>query len=49
MINITHAVVSRSDPFITFEFEPECPFVQDKYEFDATVTVIEGKVNIFIL
>jgi len=49
MINITHAVVSRNDLFITFEFEPECPFVPDKYEFDATVTVIEGKVNILIL
>ncbi|CAH1716129.1 peptide transporter family 1-like [Aphis gossypii] len=49
MINITHAVVSRNDLFITFEFEPECPFVPDKYEFDATVTVIEGKENSYYL
>lgn len=46
MINITHAVLSQDDVFIILEFEPECPFIPEKYEFDTTVTMIEGKVNV---
>lgn len=48
MINVTHTVLSRDDVLITLEFEPECQFVPEKYEFDTTVTIIEGEVNIFI-
>lgn len=49
MINVTHTVLSRDDVLITLEFEPECPFVPEKYEFDTTVTIIEGEVNVLIL
>lgn len=46
MINITHTVLSQGDVFITLEFEPECLFIPEKYEFDTTVTMIEGKVSV---
>lgn len=49
MINVTHTVVSRDDVFITLEFEPECSFVPHNYEFDTTVTIIEGEVSVVVL
>ncbi|CAI6367983.1 unnamed protein product [Macrosiphum euphorbiae] len=49
MINVTHTVLSRDDVLITLEFEPECPFVPEKYEFDTTVTIIEGEENSYHL
>eukprot|EP00102_Acyrthosiphon_pisum_P018742 XP_016655952.1 PREDICTED: peptide transporter family 2-like isoform X1 [Acyrthosiphon pisum] len=49
MINVTHTVFSRDDVLITLEFEPECPFVPEKYEFDTTVTIIEGEENSYHL
>lgn len=49
MMNVTHAVVSRNEVIVTLGFESECPFVPENYEFDTTVTIIEGEVNVLIL
>ncbi|XP_025204920.1 peptide transporter family 1-like isoform X2 [Melanaphis sacchari] len=49
MINVTHAVMSRNDVFITLEFEPECSFVPENFEFDTTVTIIEGEESSYHL
>uniref|UniRef100_A0A2H8TY08 Peptide transporter family 1 n=1 Tax=Melanaphis sacchari TaxID=742174 RepID=A0A2H8TY08_9HEMI len=49
MINVTHAVMSRNDVFITLEFEPECSFVPKNFEFDTTVTIIEGEESSYHL
>ncbi|XP_060839691.1 peptide transporter family 1-like isoform X3 [Rhopalosiphum padi] len=49
MINVTHAVMSQNDVLITLEFEPECSYVPEKYEFDTTVMIIEGEENSYHL
>ncbi|XP_026815501.1 peptide transporter family 1-like isoform X2 [Rhopalosiphum maidis] len=49
MINVTHAVMSQNDALITLEFEPHCSYVPEKYEFDTTVTIVEGEENSYHL
>jgi len=51
MFNVSHAVVSQNVSGdvtvvgITIGFETKCSFVSDNYEFNTTLTIIEGKVN----
>jgi len=55
MFNVSHTVESLNVSGdvavvgIAIGFETKCSFVSDNYEFNTTLTIIEGKVNISII
>lgn len=47
MININYTTMSREDvDKVRVQFDPKCTLVPDNYEFDTTVSIVEGQVGI---